>query len=105
MENIPEGSYDREFIMNNPIPARCAKCRRHFIDGDVFRWVDGDGTVREKICNDAIRAPLLEQCRCFYCGGNLRPLDEKSYQQRLAELPKYFNPAIPKFFQPPLFEK
>jgi hypothetical protein len=63
--------YDGDFIRNNPIPACCLKCKRRF-----------EG-------RDAIGAPTLEMCRCFYCGGNLRPIDKKAYAQRLIELPKY----------------
>lgn len=101
-KQVLQGNYDHDFIMNNPIPAQCVKCQRHFIDGELFRWFDGE-KVREKICNDAIRAPQLENCRCFYCGGTLRPLDAESYRKRQAEIHKYFIPAENTVYQPPLF--
>lgn len=99
---IPEGKYDHKFIMDNPIPAQCVKCKRTFIDGELFRWHDGV-QMRETICNDAIRAPTLANCLCFYCNGKLKPLDPESYKKRMAELPKYFIPAKRTIFQPPLF--
>lgn len=88
--------------MENPIPAQCVKCRRHFIDGEIFRWHDGE-RVRERVCNDAIRSPELENCRCFYCNGELRPLDTKAYAARQQELPKHFIPS-PGDRQPGLFD-
>lgn len=42
-----------------PIPAICTGPRKH-------EWIDGNG-------NGAIRAPTLRQCRCFYCGHQLKP--------------------------------
>lgn len=36
-----------------PIPAKCPKCK--------FDWVK----------RDAIRAPSLMNCRCFWCGSRL----------------------------------
>lgn len=102
MTKILEGNYDHDFIMNNPIPAVCAKCRRKFVDGEIVRCFDGT-QVKEIVCNDAIRAPQLENCLCFYCGGKLLPLDADGYRRRQAELPKYFIPSRGKTYQPPLF--
>lgn len=68
-EEEPDGvSYDSAFILNNPIPAGCAKCN--------YRWIGPD----------AIRAPSLENCSCFYCGGRLVPLDKEGYKRRLETL-------------------
>ncbi len=67
--------YEAEWIINNPIPAICKKCGQ--------RWEDGPHAKS----NGAIRAPSLDNCRCFYCGGRLRPLDPMSYAERLRELP------------------
>jgi hypothetical protein len=38
-----------------PLPAKCSKCRRVFVG------------------RDAIRAPSLDNCSCFYCWGKLKP--------------------------------
>lgn len=38
-----------------PLPAKCAKCKRDWLG------------------RDAIRAPSLLNCRCFLCGGHLKP--------------------------------
>lgn len=38
-----------------PIPAKCSKCRRVFVG------------------RDAIRAPSLDNCSCWYCWGKLVP--------------------------------
>ena len=67
-----DGEYDEKFILENPIPARCKKCKREFVDDARFK--------------EAIRAPLLEACRCFYCCGELAPLDRAAYRERLAVL-------------------
>lgn len=48
--------YTEAFVIANPIPARCTKCQR--------LWIDGNG-------NGAIRAPGLSNCACFYCHGKL----------------------------------
>ena len=105
MRAIPEGEYDHDFIMGNPIPARCVKCRRHFIDGETITvWDYSKCLAKEIVCRDAIRAPQLENCRCFWCGGNLRPLDPESYRRRQKELPKHFIPGSGEIYQPPLFE-
>jgi hypothetical protein len=101
MREIPEGNYNHDWIMNNPIPAQCVKCKRHFIDGDVIRIFDGEKTVA-RICNDAIRAPSLENCLCFYCNGKLRPLDKKSYEARLMDLHSHLEVSV-RNYQPRLF--
>lgn len=84
-----DGSYDHDFIVNNPIPARCKKCKRQFVDGEVVKFADYEGKVRQKVCNEAIRAPTLSNCRCFYCWGELVPLDKKAYAERLTTLHLY----------------
>lgn len=38
-----------------PLPAKCSKCRRTFVG------------------RDAIRAPTLANCSCWYCWGKLVP--------------------------------
>lgn len=38
-----------------PLPAKCSKCGRVFVG------------------RDAIRAPSLENCSCWYCWGKLKP--------------------------------
>lgn len=65
--------YHAAFIINNPIPARCTKCKRRFEDGPKYK--------------EAIPAPTLNNVVCFYCGGRLIPLDLLSYGERLRELP------------------
>lgn len=60
-------SYDAAFIRNNPIQTVCIKCKRR----------------------EPINAPVIENVRCFWCGGKVIPTDIKSYRTRLAELPKY----------------
>lgn len=84
-----DGSYDRDFIINNPIPARCKKCKRQFVDGELFTCVDYDRTFRLVLCKDAIQAPTLITCRCFYCWGELLPLDANAYARRLETLHLY----------------
>lgn len=42
-----------------PIPAICTGPEPH-------EWIDGNG-------NGAIRAPSLQNCRCFWCGRPLVP--------------------------------
>ena len=83
-ESEYDGEYDEKFILASPIPAECRKCRAKWIDEGKFK--------------DAIRAPTLDGCRCFYCGGNLKPLDRTAYNLRLKELPK-----DRKAYQPDLF--
>lgn len=71
--------YDSSFILSNPIPAYCKKCKRRFEDGPQWK--------------DAIRSPSLENCRCFYCGGHLRPIDKAAYAERLRCLHLYRVPV------------
>lgn len=75
-ERAPEVYTAAEIV---PIPARCEKCG--------YDWIDGIKTVSRQImklfplradpgpimCRDAIRAPSLRGCRCFWCGGRLLP--------------------------------
>lgn len=56
--------------MPRPIPAVCANRRCG------FHWCG----------RDAIRAPSLEMCRCFWCGSKLVPLTAASLP-RQGELP------------------
>jgi hypothetical protein len=81
-----DGSYNREFILNNPIPAQCVKCGYKWIDGQLVRWVTPKGETRSRVCRDAIRAPTLENVWCFWCQGKLRPLDKEAYAARLRTL-------------------
>lgn len=76
VDNDGGRSYDLSYILDNPIPARCKKCKRIFVEGS-------DG---------AIHAPALSGCRCFYCSGELMPLErggpatvEQVEQQRSRE--------------------
>jgi hypothetical protein len=62
--------YDLDYILNNPIPARCTQ-QKHW-------GCKGRG--------ERIRAPSLENVRCFWCGGKLVPVDKKAYQERVANL-------------------
>lgn len=67
--SIPVGNYDHDFIMSNPIPAQCEKCKRHFIDGEIVKvWDYAKNEPKTIVCNEAIRAPSLINCFCFYCG-------------------------------------
>lgn len=66
-----DGNYSLAWIKANPIPAKCLKCKR--------LWVEGNG-------NGAIFAPTLDCCVCFYCHGDLAPLDETAYRERLRSL-------------------
>lgn len=62
-----------------PIPARCAKCGYDWVDGvktpsrQLVRLFPLARDLGPVVCRDAIRAPSLRQCRCFWCGGELRP--------------------------------
>lgn len=76
--DIEGREYGLEYIKANPIPAKCKKCGHKWIDGEPFtitRIRNGKPVVTHHIANDAIRAPSLSQCRCFYCGGELGPLE------------------------------
>ena len=55
--------YDHDFIMDNPILATC----RHGHQ-------------------EPIHAPNLVNVRCFWCRGELHPVDKERYQARLATL-------------------
>lgn len=70
--------YDHDYIMENPIPAKCSKCKKPFVDGpqSVVRMVKGKLVEKALYCRDAIRAPSLSNCRCFYCGGQLVALEK-----------------------------
>lgn len=71
--------YSESYIMANPIPARCKKCGHKWIDGEVqkvVKYKNGMPYSTTIIANDAIRAPALSGCRCFYCGGGLGPLEK-----------------------------
>jgi hypothetical protein len=61
-------SYEREFILGNPIAARCVRC--------AYFWTE----------RDAIRAPSLRGCSCFWCHGELVALDAEAYAERLRTL-------------------
>jgi hypothetical protein len=61
-------SYEREFILGNPIAARCVRC--------AYFWAE----------RDAIRAPSLRGCSCFWCHGELVALDAEAYAERLRTL-------------------
>lgn len=54
--NMKPEDWTAEFVIANPIPARCKKCGA--------KWIDGNG-------NGAIRAPGLSNAACFYCHGKL----------------------------------
>lgn len=60
--------YDLDFIIENPILAICAR--------------------RTPMCRhpEPIHAPALENVRCFYCGGQMKPVDIKAYRERIANL-------------------
>jgi hypothetical protein len=79
-----EGEYDEKFIMDNPIPAKCKKCKREFVDDARFK--------------EAIRAPLLESCRCFYCSGKLAPLDPAAYRAGLEAMKNHRQAYQPGLF-------
>lgn len=53
---MKEEDWTEEYVLSNPIPARCTKCKRF--------WIEGNG-------NGAIVAPSLDNCACFYCHGKL----------------------------------
>lgn len=77
---LPPGNlYDPEFILRNPIPARCATCG--------YPWTE----------RDAIKSPTLRNCACFWCQGSLVALDQGAYADRLSNLHLHIVP-----FQPPL---
>lgn len=67
--------YQLSFILDNPIPAECVRCGYQWVDSDKYK--------------DAIRAPSLDNCACFFCWSGLRPLDEAAYEERLATLHLY----------------
>jgi DNA-directed RNA polymerase subunit N (RpoN/RPB10) len=76
---IPLGRlYDAEFILKNPIPARCAGCGYH--------WSE----------RDAIKSATLRNCVCFWCRGKLIALDMESYTERLKNLHLYSIPYQPE---------
>lgn len=66
---VPWGfSYGRDFILENPIAALCSGCG--------YRWTG----------RDAIRAPSLRGCSCFWCRGEMVALDAEAYAERLRTL-------------------
>lgn len=68
-KGVPWGfSYESEFILSNPMPARCVGCG--------YQWTG----------RDAIRAPSLRNCSCFWCHGELVALDLEAYAARLDAL-------------------
>lgn len=62
-----------------PIPAKCRKCGYDWIDAvrppcaNVIRLFPHLRNDPPRMVRDAIRAPSLEMCRCFWCGGRLKP--------------------------------
>jgi hypothetical protein len=67
--------YDYQWIRDNPIPAFCVRGgSRH------CRQTQGSQT------SEHIHAPALENVRCFWCGGRMRPLNPVAYQARLKTL-------------------
>jgi hypothetical protein len=71
---VKDGEYDLTFIIKNPIPSICKNCK--------YKWVG----------RDAITAPSLYNCICFWCKGPLIPLDFEEYRARLAVLHFYIIP-------------
>jgi hypothetical protein len=75
-DEADEGTeYDHEWIRKNPIPAFCARggsryCRQ----------------TQHAQTSERIHAPALENVRCFWCGGRMRPLNPVAYQARLKTL-------------------
>lgn len=69
---VPWGhSYESEFILGNPMEAGCEKCG--------YLWVG----------RDAIRAPTLRNCSCFWCHGRLIALNLEAYGARLRLLQQH----------------
>lgn len=62
--------YDHDFIAQHPIPAFCMQGKSPYCRGKV----------------EGIHAPQLENVRCFWCGGRMKPVYPEAYQQRLATL-------------------
>ena len=62
--------YDHAFIVNNPILALCLQGKSPY--------------CRHK--PEQIHAPQLENVRCFWCGGKMRPMHPQQYQERLQTL-------------------
>lgn len=76
---VPDGhAYDPRFIRSQPIPARCFKCG--------YFWTG----------KDAIGSPLLRNCSCFFCHGELVPLDLDAYAERIASLHLHRIPEQPE---------
>lgn len=88
IEPDENGDYPLDWVMNNPIPAKClGKCKRTFTEGERTRIVDPNtGNGRVIVTNEAIRSVTLECCRCFYCSGELAPLYPDQYRERLRSL-------------------
>ena len=63
-----DAEYDLDYIVNNPIPATCAR--------------------KTRMCRpvEHIRAPSLDNVRCFWCNSELKPVDPKAYRDRIANL-------------------
>lgn len=77
MNSSNEFEYSVEYITKNAIPAKCKKCCREFTNGQQVQVIGfGNGHIIERnvTCNEAISAPSLADCRCFYCWGELGPL-------------------------------
>ena len=86
MTETEDYEYARDEIV--PLPAKCGKCGRN--------WVG----------RDAIRAPSLRQCRCFYCGGKLLPhplhpgVVDAETRRAMAQFGPLFTPELVADAQP-----
>jgi hypothetical protein len=67
--------YDYQWIRDNPIPAFCARGgSRH-----------GRQTQHAQT-SEQIHAPALENVRCFWCWGKMRPCNPVTYEARMQAL-------------------
>lgn len=82
IDGVEGREYDLDYIMENPIPAKCKRCGFDWIDGKTefiprfMGWYGPPQGGKTVVLNDAIRAPSLEGCRCGVCGGELRPYEK-----------------------------
>ena len=68
--------YDLDYIVNNPILAKCTDGKSPYCKGEAN-----------------INAPQLDNVRCFWCGGKLKPIDHKVYRERIANLWQHVSKA------------
>lgn len=77
--HLKPDDYTLEHVKANPIPARCLKCNR--------LWVEGNG-------NGPIYAPGLSNCACFYCHGKLQEIELEPPEKKTLKTGTAVQPSL-----------